>query len=48
MAEGTLDLEIVTPAFVSLRAPVTEFVGPGWNGQFGVWRNTSSEPRGDL
>lgn len=37
MAEGTLDLEIVTPAQVLLRAPVTEFVGPGWNGQFGVF-----------
>jgi F-type H+-transporting ATPase subunit epsilon len=36
MAEGTLDLEIVTPQQLLLRAPVSEFVGPGWNGQFGV------------
>ncbi len=36
MAEGTLDLEIVTPEHVLLREAVTEFVGPGWEGQFGV------------
>lgn len=36
MAEGTLDLEIVTPEQLLLREPVSEFVGPGWLGQFGV------------
>jgi F-type H+-transporting ATPase subunit epsilon len=36
MDQNAMELEIVTPARSLLRAEVSEFVGPGWLGQFGV------------
>ncbi len=36
MAENAMELEIVTPERMLLREEVSEFVGPGWLGQFGV------------
>ncbi len=36
MAANAIQLEIVTPERSLVSAEVTEFVGPGWLGQFGV------------